>query len=240
MRKSLISAAVLAICVLAIWGLAVSAGPAPAVSPERAIERLTAGNLRFVEGRSVHPNGDAARREQTAAAGQHPSATILSCSDSRAPLEVVFDQGIGDIFAVRVAGNVCGSDVMGSIEYGVDHVGTPLLVVLGHSQCGAVKAAVSEAHLHGHIEPLVARIAPAVARAKASHPDLHGMELLPAATEANVWNSIEELFAKSEITRHCVESGKLKIIGAIYDVKSGRVRWLGEHPRQGELLKKKP
>ena len=128
---------------------------------------------------------------------------------------------------------------MGSIEYGVEHVGTPLLVILGHTQCGAVTAAVTDAHVHGNIGPLVARIAPAVAQAKAAHPDLHGKELLPAATEANVWNSIEELFAKSEITRHCIESGRLKIVGAIYDVKSGQVEWLGEHPRQSELLKKK-
>ena len=238
MKKSLISVAVLAICALAIRGLAVTDEAAPAVTPDQAIERLTAGNVRYVEGRPVHPNQSDARREQTAAQGQHPYSTILSCSDSRVPLEVLFDQGIGDIFVVRVAGNVCGVDEMGSIEYGVDHVGTPLLVILGHTECGAVTAAVTDAHVHGSIKPLVDRIAPAVARAKAAHPDLHGKELVPSATEANVWNSIEELFAHSEITRHCVESGKLKIVGAIYDVKSGKVRWLGEHPRQSELLKK--
>jgi carbonic anhydrase len=239
MKKSPIYVAVLTLCVLAIWGMAVAADPVPAVSPQQALECLTAGNLRFVEGRFAHPNDTAARREQTAVGGQHPYATILSCSDSRVPLEVVFDQGIGDIFVVRVAGNVCGVDEMGSIEYGVDHVGTPLLIVLGHTQCGAVTAAVTDAHVHGNIKPLVEQIAPAVERAKASHPDLHGKELLPSATEANVWNSIEQLFAKSEITRHCIESGKLKIVGAIYDVKSGQVRWLGQHPRQSELLKKK-
>jgi carbonic anhydrase len=126
---------------------------------------------------------------------------------------------------------------MGSIEYGVDHVGTPLLIVLGHTECGAVKAAANSAELHGSVAPLVARIAPAVAQAQAQHPDLHGIALVPAATEANVWQSVEELLTKSPVTRDRVQSGKLKAVGAIYDVKTGQVRWLGEHPRQSALLK---
>ena len=119
----------------------------------------------------------------------------------------------------------------------MDHVGTPLLVVLGHSECGTVKAAVTGADLHGSIAPLVGRIAPAMAKAQADHPTLHGIELAPAATEANVWHSIEELLTKSATTRNRVKSGKLKVIGAICDVKTGQVRWLGEHPRQSTLLK---
>ncbi len=221
---------------LAICFLALAAETATKITPDEVLRRLTEGNARFVAGKSTHPNGDAARHVQTAAEGQHPLATILSCSDSRVPLELVFDQGIGDIFVVRVAGNVCGVDEMGSIEYGVDHVGTPLLVVLGHTECGAVKAAVTAAELHGSIAPLVARIGPAVAKAQAGHPDLHGIDLAPAATEANVWNSIEELLTKSAITRSLVISGKVKVLGAIYDVKTGEVRWLGEHPRQSILI----
>ena len=238
MNKHTVFAALMA-WLLAIGGL-LRAADAPAnIAPDEAVQRLTQGHARFLAGKSTHPNADSARRQRTAAEGQHPFATILSCSDSRVPLEVLFDQGIGDIFVIRVAGNVCGVDEMGSIEYGVDHVGTPLLVVLGHSQCGAVTAAVTGAELPGSIKPLVERIAPAVAKAQAEHPDLHGKELVPAATEANVWHSIEELLTKSPLTRHCMKSGKLKVIGAIYDVKSGNLNWLGEHPRQSELLKDK-
>jgi carbonic anhydrase len=206
------------------------------ITPDVAMQRLTEGNGRFVQGTSTHPDATAARREETAKLGQHPFVTILSCSDSRVPLELVFDQGIGDIFVVRVAGNVCGPSEMGSVEYGVDHVGTPLLVVLGHSQCGAVTAATMSADVHGAIKPLVARITPAVKEAQAAHPDTHGKDLLPAATEANVWNSIKELLTQSHATRELVKHGKLKVVGAIYDVKSGKVRWLGVHPHQNRLV----
>jgi carbonic anhydrase len=209
----------------------------PQVTPDEALRRLTEGNARFVQGTSTHPDATAARRDETAQLGQHPFVTILSCSDSRVPLELVFDQGIGDIFVVRVAGNVCGPSETGSIEYGVDHVGTPLLVVLGHSQCGAVTAATMSADVHGAIKPLVARIAPAVKEAQAAHPDIHGNDLIPAATETNVWLSIKEILTQSPATRKLVKHGKLKVVGALYDVKSGAVRWLGTHPRQDSLLR---
>ena len=125
---------------------------------------------------------------------------------------------------------------MGSIEYAVEHVGTPVVLVLGHTECGAVKAAASKAKTHGNIKLLIDKIGPAVSKAQSEHPDLHGIALAPAVTEANVWHSIEELFAHSPATRHYVQSGKLKVIAAVYDVKSGQVRWLGEHPRQSKLL----
>lgn len=235
MKRFLLSGASF-ICLLVICRAALASDAASHVSSGEAVRRLTDGNTRFVLGASTHPDNNAARREETAAGGQHPFVTILSCSDSRVPLELVFDQGIGDIFVIRVAGNVCGPSEMGSIEYGVDHVGTPLLVVLGHTQCGAVTAATMGADVHGNIKPLVSRIAPAVTDAQSAHPDVHGKDLLPAATEANVWRSIEELLSHSSITRHRVQQGNLKVVGAIYDVKSGRVRWLGEHPRQAGLL----
>jgi len=189
----------------------------------------------FWSGLTLLP-GDAERRTETATNGQRPFVTMLSCSDSRVPLELDDDQGIGDIFVVRVAGNVCGVHEMGSIEYGVDHVGTPLLVILGHTQCGAVTAAATGAEVHGHIRPLVEKIAPAVSKAQAAHSGLHGEDLVPAATEANVWHAAEELFRHSPETRHLVQAGKLKLVGAIYDVKSGQVKWLGEHPQQSRLL----
>ena len=235
MKKPIISV-VLTVGMLAIVALARASDTTTKIGPKEAIQRLTDGNARYVQGANTHPHEDSARRLETAANGQHPYVTILSCSDSRVPLEVLFDQGIGDIFVVRVAGNVCGQSEMGSIEYGVDHVGTPLLVVLGHTGCGAVKAATAHAEVHGNVKALVARIAPALAEAQAAHPDLHDMDLVPAVTEANVWHSIEDLFTNSHITRDCIESGKLKVIGAIYDIKTGQVKWLGEHPRQKALL----
>jgi carbonic anhydrase len=225
---------------LSIWmvlmGLTLAADHPTNVTSDEAFRRLVDGNSRFLQGKSVHPNGGSARVVETGTKGQHPFVSFLSCSDSRVPLEILFDQGIGDIFVVRVAGNVCGTSEMGSIEYAVEHVGTPLLVVLGHTECGAVKAAVTEAEAHDHIKFLVNMIAPAVSKARAEHPDLHGIELAPVATEANVWQSIEELFKHSPATRHRVQSGKLKVIAAIYDVKSGQIRWLGKHPQQGQLL----
>jgi len=231
----------IAVCGLALWlssqvGLVRASDHESAVTPAEAIHRLQEGNVRFSEGHAVRLRGDCERRAQTATRGQHPFVTILSCSDSRVPLELVFDQGIGDIFVIRVAGNVCGTDEMGSIEYGVDHLGTPLLVVLGHTQCGAVTAAATEAEVHDHLKPLVEKIAPAVSKARAAHPDLRGEALVPAGTEANVWQAAEELLKNSPATRHRVQAGKLKLVGAIYDVRSGQVRWLGEHPQQNRLL----
>ena len=198
------------------------------LTPQQVLDGLKDGNSRYVEGKSVHPNLDSARREATAKDGQHPNVTILSCSDSRVPVELLFDQGIGDVFVVRVAGNVCNVDEAGSIEYGVDHVGTPLLVVLGHSGCGAVTAVTMDAELHGNVAPLVAGIRPAVVRAKKEHPELHGKDLVPAAIEANVRQSIDDLLKISPVVRERVKDGKLKVVGALYDLKSGKIRWLGE------------
>jgi carbonic anhydrase len=220
---------------LCVVGLAASVAarehePGPSLTPQQVLEKLQDGNARYVAGKSVHANLDAARREETAKNGQHPTATVLSCSDSRVPVELLFDQGIGDVFVVRVAGNVCNVDEAGSIEYGVDHVGTPLLVVLGHTDCGAVKAAATHAELHGHVVPLVANLRPVIARLEKEHPDLHGIELVPAAVEANVRASIDNLLKMSHIVHDRVKAGKLKVVGAVYDLKSGKVRWLDEKP----------
>ena len=235
MRK-LAAFLVLSICLWTPAGLMPAADEAAGVTAEQAIQSLTEGNTRFAEGKSTHPSADSARRTETADRGQHPFATVLACADSRVPVEIVFDRGIGDLFVVRVAGNICDVDERGSIEYGVEKLGTPVVLVLGHSECGAVNAAVTGAEVHGNIKRLVDKIAPAVVDAELAHPALHGKDLLPAATVANVWHSIESLLVGSPMTRRYVQSGKLKVLGAIYDVKSGKVEWLGEHPKQKELL----
>jgi len=203
-----------------------------------SLKALQEGNARFVTGKSIHPNADHDRLKLTAEKGQHPFVTILSCSDSRAPLEIIFDQGVGDIFAVRVAGNVCGINEIASIEYGVEHLATPLLVVLGHTQCGAVKAATTGAKAHGNIAALMEKIRPAVKTAAKSHPDLKGDELVTFAIEANIWKSIADLFIKSEIILESVQNGKCIILGAIYDISTGKVNWLGKHSDECKLLKR--
>ncbi|MFP5212513.1 MAG: carbonic anhydrase, partial [Acidobacteriota bacterium] len=171
-----------------------------------------------------------------ASEGQHPFVTILSCSDSRVPLEIIFDRGIGDLFIIRVAGNVTDVDEAGSIEYGVDHLGTPLLVVLGHTKCGAVTAVAQGAEVHGNIAPLVENIKPAVAKAKAKGAT--GDALVAEAIQNNVYQSIEDLLKSSEAVRMRVRDGKLQIVGAMYDISTGAVTWMGEHPEQKQLLGK--
>jgi methyl-accepting chemotaxis protein len=197
------------------------------------LTRLTEGNARYVAGQSKHPNQTAERRVAMAA-GQTPFVTVLSCSDSRVPVEVLFDQGIGDAFVIRVAGNVADTDEIGSIEYGVGHLHTPLLVVLGHSSCGAVKAVVEGASVHGSIPKLVDNVIPAVAQAKESK--LTGAALIAEAVKCNVWTAISDLFKNSSEVRELVQGGKLTVVGAVYDLESGAVNFLGAHPQQAQLL----
>jgi carbonic anhydrase len=201
-----------------------------------AFEKLQAGNERFFAGNSVHPRLDDGVRYNTSTEGQKPFATIMACSDSRVPVEILFDQGIGDLFVIKVAGNVSDVDEIGSIEYGVAHLGTPLMVVLGHSSCGAVTAVTMKDHVHGNIPALVDNIEPAVRKAKSKYSHLKGKEVVPYAIEENVWQSISDLFHFSKDARELVKTGKLAVVGAVYDIESGKVRWLGEHPQQAELI----
>jgi len=208
----------------------------PAVTPDQALQQLTEGNLRFQSSMSEHPHTDQDRRCLTFTSGQHPVAAVLSCSDSRAPVEILFDQGIGDLFAIRVAGNVADVDEIATIEYGVGHLHTPLIVVLGHTKCGAVTAVVDGASLHGNLAQLTDNIKPAAAAAREAHPNLHGAALVSQAIQANVWQAVADLFGRSDEIRGAVQSGKVKIVGAVYDIHAGTVLWLGEHPQQVALL----
>ncbi len=211
------------------------AGPHPKPDSDQAVALLQEGNARFVSGRSIHPHTDALRLRQAGSENQsdHAYATIITCSDSRVPVELIFDAGIMDIFVVRVAGNVCDGDEAGSIEYGLAHVHTPLLVVLGHTQCGAVTAVTQALHGHGHalernIPALVDNIEPAVRRAMHLHPNKSSEEIIPYAIKENVWQAIEDLFMVSPAVRNMVNEGAAKVVGAIYDVGRGTVEWLPE------------
>ena len=203
---------------------------------QKALVDLQQGNARFVGGKSSYPNQGADQRTLTSEKGQKPFASILSCSDSRVPLEILFDRGIGEIFAIRVAGNVADTDEIGSVEYGVGHLNTPLLVVLGHSKCGAVTAVVEGAKVSNIVSQLVDNIVPAVNKAKAAHSDATGPAIIPFAITENVWQSISDILTRSEEVRELIHSGKLAIVGAEYDLETGKVKWLGPHPRQAELL----
>lgn len=219
------------------FGLGAIAAPAGGVSPAEAQKRLSDGNQRFAQGQSLHPNCDESRRRDTAAHGQHPIATILTCSDSRVAPERIFDLGVGDAFVIRVAGNVSDTDEIGSIEYGVEHLHTPLLVVMGHGSCGAVAAVAGGAELDGCLPQLVDNIVPAVRQTRRANPGLGSEALIAKAVEANVFQSIADLFMNSGDVRELVEKKELKVVGAVYDLGSGSVRWLGEHPEQSALAR---
>ncbi len=235
-------------CILFITGIASGAAASEAAvekpSPDEVIKLLKEGNARFQSGTSTYPHMDASRlalagREDQ---GKYAYATVITCSDSRVPVELIFDAGVMDIFVIRVAGNVCDTDEVGSIEYGLAHVNTPVLVVLGHTQCGAVTAVTHAVHGEGHrlernILPLVDNIVPAVKRTIRQHPELHGDAVIPYAIEENVWQGIEDLFTKSPAVRNLVKEGRAKVVGAIYNVETGKVEWL-PFDRPDSILKR--
>ena len=211
-------------------GLAQQAGAAPAQQSHAAASHpipsadtvwsdLMAGNQRFVAGKPRSYDLVPLRRKL--ASGQSPNVIILSCSDSRVSPEVIFDQSLGDIFVVRTAGNIADPVALGSIEYAVDHIHSPLLVVLGHTKCGAVTAACSGDKMPSpNLDAIVSKIGPAVSQAKSyAKPD----DLIEAAIKENVHQSAKDVQANSEIVRDAVKSGKLKVVEAEYQLDTGEV-----------------
>jgi carbonic anhydrase len=208
---------------------AIAASPAPSsLAADEALQRLLKGNQRFVHGSTKNPRR-APADFRALAEGQRPVAVIMGCADSRVPPELLFDQGVGDLFVVRVAGNVVGGGgvfVKGSIEYAVAELGVRLIMVLGHSSCGAVKAAIKHVDdgdpLPGAIAELVNRIRPAVIKAK----DMPGDQLANAIS-ANVLLGVETLNNLDPIVRPAVSSGQAKVVGAVYDLRTGAVTLSG-------------
>lgn len=210
---------------------------ASALTPAEALMQLKMGNIRYIAGKMRFPRISADRRQETSENGQHPIVSIVSCADSRVPPEYIFDQGIGDVFVIRVAGNVCNTDEIGTVEYGAGHLGTPLILVMGHTKCGAVTAVAKGDKVGGSIPKLVAPILPAVETAKAKNPTLTDPKaLVPAAIRENVWQSMKDLLTRSEEVRELIETGKVRLEGALYDIATGEVEWLGPHPDQKTLL----
>jgi carbonic anhydrase len=191
------------------------------VAPAEALKRLKEGNLRFVRGQSTKPRQDFSRIKEVAAA-QFPFATVIGCSDSRVPNEIIFDQGLGDLFIVRTAGQVSTYASWGSVEFAEEVLGTKLIVVLGHTQCGAVNAAVKLPEVPGHIITLINAIKPAVANAKKSHPH----DLLDASIRENIRMQVEQLKALEPLLAKRVREGSLLIVGALYDLQTGQVEFM--------------
>jgi carbonic anhydrase len=206
------------------------------LTPDQALAILKEGNQRFVKGKQIHPNNNKIRLQQARNEHQrdHTYATIIGCSDSRVPVELILDTGVMDIFVIRIAGNTCNIAQRGSIEYGLTQVHTPVLIVLGHTQCGAVTAATHNIlgsqyiTFTQNIPPLLYDIELAVEIAINNHPEVKGMDILPYAIEQNVWSGIKELFLESPVIRKFVKKGYVKVVGAIYDVETGVVQWLSE------------
>src|SRR5436305_8390419 len=211
MRKTQLASCLVIVSLLGSSQFTGAADPAhsdqPAVAPTEAISKLKEGNGRYTGGNLQHAGQTAERRTELAKT-QHPFATIVSCSDSRVPPEIVFDRGLGDLFIVRVAGNVINDEGLGSIEYSVDHLGTRLILVLGHQSCGAVKAAretiAAKGKAPGHIESLVAAIKPAV--------EATAKDDLETTVKANVKNVVQALRSSTPILKAKVDSAHVQVV----------------------------
>ena len=182
---------------------------------EKILGELLEGNRRFFEEEQIHPRGSSSRRREVAG-GQHPTAVVVSCSDSRVPPEILFDHGLGDLFVVRTAGNVLDDTVLGSIEYAVTHLGVRLLVVLGHTNCGAVGAALGGGEAEGHLGSVIKMLMPAVDEVRHLGGDTYDL-----AAQRNVKLMVEALKSSEPILAPL--KGELDIIGCYYDLDSGKV-----------------
>ncbi|MEW2328581.1 carbonic anhydrase [Micromonospora chersina] len=200
----------------------------PPTTPEQALAELQAGNRRFVTGAPRHPNQDAGHRAAVAD-GQHPFAVIVGCSDSRLAAEIIFDRGLGDLFVVRTAGHTAGPEVLGSVEYAVTVLGTPLVVVLGHDSCGAVQAAREAVRTgtspSGHLGAVVDAVAPSLLRAGRD-----GVVDLDAIVDIHIAQTVEALVARSAVLAERVAAGECTIVGMSYRLSAGEARTVAQIP----------
>ncbi len=241
MRKIAMSVALLA--VIAGPVLAASAAKDPGMTPASAWRRLAEGNDRFARGLVLRPHADAERRRELAKR-EEPFAVVVACSDSRVSPEIIFDQGLGDLFAVRTLGNAAEGDYnVASIEYAVKHHGTRLVVVLGHDKCEMVTEALRGVPKDDQtrIDELAGHLKAAADQARDKVVGLGGDELVAEGVDRNVLYQIHNLLKESPMIAAMVESGKVKVVGGVYSLESGRVRWLGEHPSEKAVIEgKKP
>jgi carbonic anhydrase/SulP family sulfate permease len=209
------------------------------LSSSQVLQILQEGNERFRTGKRL--TRDLERQLQATALGQHPLAVILSCIDSRTPAELIFDLGLGDIFSVRIAGNISSAKVLGSLEYGCAVAGAKLIVVIGHTQCGAVTAAVNFAGSHSnveqatscqHLEPIIHEIQKAIDLPSSQHlehwPEDQRANLIDAVARRNVMHTVERILRESRTINRLVQEDRIAVIGAMYDVVTGQIDFFGE------------
>ena len=195
-----------------------------AMTPDKALTELKAGNARFVAG---HPLARDNRADVKATAGgQYPMAVVLSCLDSRQPIEMVLDQGIGDIFSARVAGNVLNDDILGSMEFACKVAGAKLIVVIGHSNCGAIKGAVDNVEL-GNLTGLLARVKPAIDKIPddGKPRNSKNYDFVEKVSEANVRVVMQQIREKSPVLRVMLDKGQIGLVGGMYDLQTGEVKF---------------
>lgn len=198
-----------------------------ALTPAQALELLKHGNERFVNNMKVNRN--LLQQANDTSDGQHPFAVILSCIDSRTSAELIFDQGLGDIFSVRIAGNIVNDDILGSMEFGCKAAGSKLIVVLGHTKCGAVKGACDNVEM-GHLTSLLNKIQPAVNAEKITTADRTSAnaEFVENVALLNVKRTVKTITQTSTILKEMIEKGEIGIIGGIHDIATGEVTFLDD------------
>ena len=194
------------------------------ITPTQALKLLKDGNERFINNLKVNRNLLAQANETSD--GQHPFAVTLSCIDSRTSVEIIFDQGLGDVFSVRIAGNVINEDILGSMEFGCKVAGSKIIVVLGHTNCGAVKGACDHVEL-GHLTGLLDKIQPAINDEKSETKDRtsQNKNFVEKVTLLNVKKTVEEIIEKSSILKDMLEKGEIGIVGAVHDIQTGEVQF---------------
>lgn len=192
------------------------------ITPEAALELLKEGNQRFINNRRA--NRDLLKQASETSSSQHPFAVVLSCIDSRTSAELIFDQGIGDIFSIRVAGNVVNQDILGSMEFACKVAGSKLIVVLGHTQCGAIKGACDHVEL-GNLTTLLDKISPAVDKetTEQENRSSSNINFVENIAAINVRKSVNDIMEKSPILKAMIDSGECGIIGGMHDISTGEV-----------------
>lgn len=188
------------------------------LTPYQGYEILVEGNKRFIN--NLNTNHDHLEMINETREGQYPFAVILSCMDSRTSVELIFDQGLGDLFSIRVAGNIVNDDILASIEYAIKYVGSKVLMVLGHTECGAIKSA-KQGVKDGHITALLDRIQPSISKAMLKEGDDHLFN--DYVSYANVENSLEEILNRSSIVKEMFAKGEIGIVGGVYNIETGEV-----------------
>ena len=194
-----------------------------ATTPDAALALLKAGNVRFAEGRTI--NCDLRKQVLATAEQQSPVAVVVGCIDSRVPPEMVFDQRLGDIFAARVAGNFVNTDILGSLEFATAAAGAKLIVVLGHSNCGAIKGAADDVKL-GNLTAMLANIRPSMSKLQYTGvPSSKNKKLVQDLADQNAKDAVDQILQKSEVIAKLVKDGKVKVVSAMHDLTTGKISW---------------